>query len=83
MEQPDMLPIVYCQYHACWCPGDLSHKGISRHGIDQISQIISSLTSEELSNVTAARLKISLQMSCRELSTWQGKNIVVSTLDYR
>ena len=36
MEQHYMLPILYCQYHACWCPGDLSHQGISRHGIDQI-----------------------------------------------
>ena len=34
MEQPYMLPILYCQYHACWCPGDLSRQGISRHGID-------------------------------------------------
>ena len=22
------------QYHACWCPGDLSRQGITRHGID-------------------------------------------------
>ena len=34
MKQPYMLPILYCQYHACWCPDDLSHQGISRHCID-------------------------------------------------
>ena len=34
MEQPDMLLILYCQYHACWCPGSLSRQGISSHGID-------------------------------------------------
>ena len=38
MEQPYMLPILYCQYHSCWCPGDLRSQGISRNGIDQISQ---------------------------------------------
>ena len=48
MEQHYMLPILYCQYHACWCPGDLSHQGISRHGIDQIRWNIPSLASEEL-----------------------------------
>ena len=35
-----MLEMEYssfgCQYHACWCPGDLSHQGISRNGIDCI-----------------------------------------------
>ena len=34
MEQTCTLPILYCQYHACWCPGELSHQGISRHDID-------------------------------------------------
>ena len=48
MEQPYMLPILYCQCHACWCPGDLRSQGNSRHGVDQISQNIPSLTSEEL-----------------------------------
>ena len=48
MEQPDMLPIVYCQYHGCWCPGDLSRQGISSHGIDQISCNIPFLASDEL-----------------------------------
>ena len=33
-EQAYMLPILYYQYHACWCPGDLSRQGINRHGID-------------------------------------------------
>ena len=48
MEQPHMLPILYCQYHACWCPGDVRSQGISRHGIDQISQNILSAALEEL-----------------------------------
>ena len=26
MEQPYVLPILFCQCHACWCPGDLSRK---------------------------------------------------------
>ena len=46
MEQPYMLPILYCQYHACWSPGDLRSQGISRHGINQISQNVLSLASE-------------------------------------
>ena len=49
MEQPFMLPILYCQYHSCWCPGYLRNQGISRHGIDQISWNIPSLASEDLS----------------------------------
>ena len=48
MNQPYMLSIPYFQYHSCWCPGDLSRQGISMHDIDQISQNISSLASEEL-----------------------------------
>ena len=32
MEQPYMLPILYCQYHVSWCPGDLRSQGISGHG---------------------------------------------------
>ena len=48
MEQPYILPILYCQYHVCWCPGDLRSQGISRHGINQISWNITSLASEEL-----------------------------------
>ena len=48
MEQPYMVPILYCQYHSSWCPGDLSHQDIGRNGIDQTSQNIPSLASEEL-----------------------------------
>ena len=48
MEQPYMLHIIYCQYHACWCLCDLRSEAISRHGIDQIDQNILSLASEEL-----------------------------------
>ena len=43
-----MLPILCCQYHVCWCPGDWRSQGISRHGIDQIGWNIPSLASEEL-----------------------------------
>ena len=25
IKQVYMLPILLCQYHACWCPGDASH----------------------------------------------------------
>ena len=31
MEQPHMWHILKCQYHACWCPGDLRSQGTSRH----------------------------------------------------
>ena len=51
MEQPFKLPILYCQYHACWRPGDIRSQGINRHSIDQYwpnSRDISSLASEEL-----------------------------------
>ena len=50
MEQAYILPIQCCQYHACWCAGDLRSQGISRHGIDQISRNILSLASKELRN---------------------------------
>ena len=33
MVQPYMLPILYCQYHACWYPRDLRSQGIIRHCI--------------------------------------------------
>ena len=48
MEQLYMFPILYCQYDACWCPGSLSRRRISRHCIDQRSRNILSLASEEL-----------------------------------
>ena len=47
MEQPHKLLILYCQYHACWCPGDLRSQGISSQGIDPQSQNILSPESEE------------------------------------
>ena len=47
-QQTYMLPFLYCQYHFCWCHGDLKSQGISRRGIDQISWNIPSLASEEL-----------------------------------
>ena len=40
-----MLPMLYGQYHVCWCTGDLRSQGISSHGIDQIRRNIPSLTS--------------------------------------
>ena len=43
VEQPYVLPILHCKYHACWCPGDLLSQDINRHDIDQISQKILSL----------------------------------------
>ena len=42
-----MLLALCCQYHSCWCPGDLRSKDISRRGIDQISRNIPSLAPEE------------------------------------
>ena len=47
MEQPYILSILYCQYHACWCPGDLQSQGISRRGDNQIRWNIPSLAWEE------------------------------------
>ena len=48
MEQPYLLPILYWQYHACWCGGDFRSQSISKHGIDPQSQNIPSPASEEL-----------------------------------
>ena len=48
MEQLYMLPILYYQYHSCWCPGDLRSHGISRHGIEQKRRNNPSVASEEL-----------------------------------
>ena len=37
-----MLPVQYCQYHACWCHGDFRSQGISRHCVDpQCKNILS------------------------------------------
>ena len=38
MEQPYMLPIPYCQYHVCWCPGNLKSQAINRTDNDQFTQ---------------------------------------------
>ena len=48
MEQPCMLPILYWQYHACWCFENFRSQGISRHGIDAPKRNIPSPASEEL-----------------------------------
>ena len=48
MEEPHMLPILYCQCHVCWCPGDFRSQGISRYGINPQSRNIPSPASEEL-----------------------------------
>ena len=62
MEQPCMLFFLYCQYHGCWCSGYI-RISISRHGIDQMSQHIPSLASEELSIWVRSR-------NCGCLVTW-------------
>ena len=49
MEQPQIVPTLYCQYHAYWCPSDLRSQLISRHDIEQINRDIPFLASEELS----------------------------------
>ena len=33
-EKDKNLLVISHQNHACWCPGDLCHQGISRHVID-------------------------------------------------
>ena len=48
MEQSYVLPILYCQCHACWCTGDFRSQCINRHGIDFQSRNIPSLAWEEL-----------------------------------
>ena len=48
IEQHNMSPILYCQYHVCWCLGDLRSQCISSHGIDSPSWNIPSLASDEL-----------------------------------
>ena len=48
IKQPYMSLILYCQYHACWCPGDISCQVTSRHGIGQTRQNIQSLRWKEL-----------------------------------
>ena len=74
MEQPYILAILYCQWYACWCPGDLRSQGNSRHGIDQISQNIPSLASEELKRlweqVNGCKLK--------SVTSWTLENKAIS-----
>ena len=57
MEKPYMLPILFWQYHACWCPGNFRSQGISRHGIDHISRNIPSPAQEELSQHIMSKYK--------------------------
>ena len=47
MEQPSMLPTLYCQYQSCSCPGNFRSQGIIRHGIDLQSRYIPSPASDE------------------------------------
>ena len=48
LEQNYMLPVLHRQYQACCRNSDFRSQGISRHGIDLISQNILSSASEEL-----------------------------------
>ena len=64
MELIYMLPILYCQYYACWCPGDFRSQGTSRHGIDQISWNIPTL---------ASRVDDELSPSLVWITTWCRK----------
>ena len=48
MEQPYLVPVLYCEYHVNWRPGDLSHQDINMHNIDSQSHYILSLGQEEL-----------------------------------
>ena len=40
MEQPYMLPILYCQYHGCWCHGDMAMQVTSSHDINYLKWAI-------------------------------------------
>ena len=65
----------YCQYHACWCPGDLRSQGISRHDTDPQSQNILSPASEELKPMIPKSLQITSMISAAKLlwiyqNTW-------------
>ena len=89
MEQLHMLHILYCQYHARWCPGDLRNQGISRHGIDPQCQNILSPASEELKPMIPKSLKItSTIISVAKLlwiyqNTWHKppKKIIINFLN--
>ena len=67
VTQPYILPILYCQYHACWCPGHLRSQDISRHGIDQIRWNIPSLASQELKKIPPVQ---------DELTDWDWNKMV-------
>ena len=54
LEEDYMLPILYSQYHACWCSGDFRSQGIGRHGIDPIAQNILPPASEDFNNIVQA-----------------------------
>ena len=66
MEQPDMLPMLYPQYYACWCPGDFRSQGVNGHGIDQISRNIPSPAQEELTTSTGQRTN----MTFNDMTIW-------------
>ena len=40
LEQPYILPILFCQCHSCWCLGDWRSQGISRRVL--IFKVVSS-----------------------------------------
>ena len=75
-----MLPILYCQYHACWCPGDLNHQGISRLGIDQISQNRLSLSSKVLILKNDRKYKYSFMIHWFSM-TMANKNLYFGRLN--
>ena len=84
MEQPYVLPILYCQCHACWCTGDFRSQCINRHGIDLQSRNIPSLASEELSIMTkACPCHFTKQRLLRIRTNWFGGEhlrIIANTL---
>ena len=55
MQKSYMLSLLYCQYHPCWCPGDLRSQGINRHGIDLEYKLEKSLASKELIHLPGHR----------------------------
>ena len=85
-SNPYMLPILYCQYHACWCPGDLRSQGISRHDINPQSRNILSLATEEfillpgnLNKIVNKFFKVILtsdgwSMSCEIVLRWKSRH---------
>ena len=72
MKESYMLPIQYCQYHACRWSGDLRSHDTSRQNIDQTRRNVPYRASEEFNQIYSLSL---IQNVCAMAATGLGEMV--------